>query len=174
MLLSLSAQHASGQSIRDHCLVHSCAEIRSAPVSGLPFDWQLGPGDCVRVVSCLWMLSRLGVGQGVWEVGGGRGWISRHKLPLSAWAIMALHCPAASLQYGYDLSLSLTPSPGPLQSPPYSRLQYQAVRANLCFVLVCLNRLDVTSACGMCPVFSCQSEARVSGRSVAGAVWIRG
>lgn len=30
---------------------------------------------------------------------------------------MALHCPAASLQYGYDLSLSLTPSPGPLQSP---------------------------------------------------------
>lgn len=50
--------------------------------------------------------------------GGGGGWISRHKLPLSAWAIMALHCPAASLQYGYDLSLSLTPSPGPLQSPP--------------------------------------------------------
>ncbi|TNN60343.1 hypothetical protein EYF80_029424 [Liparis tanakae] len=35
-------------------------------------------------------------------------------------------------------------------------------------------KLDVTSACGMCPVFSCQSEARVSGRSVAGAVWIRG
>lgn len=31
---------------------------------------------------------------------------------------MALHCPAASLQYGYHLSLSLTPSPGPLQSPP--------------------------------------------------------
>lgn len=49
--------------------------------------------------------------------GGGRG-VSRHKLPLSAWAIMALHCPAASLQYGYDLSLSLTPSSGPLQSPP--------------------------------------------------------
>lgn len=173
MLLSLSAQYASGQSIRDHCLVHSCAEIRSAPVSGRAFDWQLGPGDCVCVVSCLWMLPRLG-----WEHclrgGGWEGWISRHKLPLSAWAIMALHCPAASLQYGYDLSLSLTPSPGPLQSPPYSRLQYQAVRANLCFVLVCLNRLDVTSACGMCPVFSCQSEARVSGRSVAGAVWIRG
>lgn len=104
----------------------------------------------------------------------GGGVVSRHKLPLSAWAIMALHCPAASLQYGYDLSLSLTPSPGPLQSPPYSKLQYQAVRANLCFLLVCLNRLDVTSACGMCPVFSCQSEARVSGRSVAGAVWIRG
>lgn len=174
MLLSLSAQHASGQSIRDHCLVHSCAEIGSAPVSGQPFDWQLGPGDCVCVVSCLWMLSRLGVGRLFERWGVGGGWISRHKLPLSAWAIMALHCPAASLQYGYDLSLSLTPSPGPLQSPPYSRLQYQAVRANLCFVLVCLNRLDVTSACGMCPVFSCQSEARVSGRSVAGAVWIRG
>lgn len=47
MLLSLSAQYASGQSIRDHCLVHSCAEIRSAPVSGRAFDWQLGPGDCV-------------------------------------------------------------------------------------------------------------------------------
>lgn len=62
----------------------------------------------------------------------------------------------------------------PPLSHPHSRLQYQAVRANLCFVLVCLNRLDVTSACGMCPVFSCQSEARVSGRSVAGAVWIRG
>lgn len=72
MLLSLSAQYASGQSIRDHCLVHSCAEIRSAPVSGQAFDWQLGPGDCVCVVSCLWMLPRLG-----WERclrgGGGRG-----------------------------------------------------------------------------------------------------
>lgn len=73
MLLSLSAQHASGQSIRDHCLVHSCAEIRSAPVSGQPFDWQLGPGDCVCVVSCLWMLSRLGVGGLFERWGGGRG-----------------------------------------------------------------------------------------------------
>lgn len=60
------------------------------------------------------MQPRLGVSSG-W--GWGR-WLSRHKLPLSAWAIMALHCPAASLQYGYDLSLSLTPSAGPFQSPP--------------------------------------------------------
>lgn len=52
------------------------------------------------------------------QKGGREGGLSRHKLPLSAWAIMALHCPAASLQYGYHLSLSLTPSPGPLQSPP--------------------------------------------------------
>lgn len=111
MLLSLSAQHASGQSIRDHCLVYSCAGIRSAPVCSQAFDWQLGPGDCVCVVSCLWMQPRVG-GRG------GGGGVSRHKLPLSAWTIMALHCPAASLQYGYDLSLSLTPSSGPLQSPP--------------------------------------------------------
>lgn len=123
MLLSLSAQHASGQSIRDHCLVHSCAEIRSAPVSGQLFDWQLGPGDCVCVCCELPINAVQTGGGGCLRVGGWEGWISRHKLPLSAWAIMALHCPAASLQYGYDLSLSLTPSPGPLQSPPYSRLQ---------------------------------------------------
>lgn len=65
------------------------------------------------------MQPRVGVGGGGWgSVGGWGDRVSRHKLPLSAWAIMALHCPAASLQYGYDLSLSLTPSPGPLQSPP--------------------------------------------------------
>lgn len=40
------------------------------------------------------------------------------KLLLSALAIMPLHCPVASLQYGYHLSSDLTPSPGSLQSPP--------------------------------------------------------
>lgn len=67
MLLSLSAQYASGQSIRDHCLVHSSAEIRRAPVSGRGFDWQLGPGDCV---CCELPMNAAQTGEGgvVWEV----------------------------------------------------------------------------------------------------------
>lgn len=60
------------------------------------------------------------------------------------------------------------------QITPLLGFSTKPFRANLCFVLVSLNRLDVTSACKKCPLFSCQSVLAVSAESVAGAGWIRG
>lgn len=60
------------------------------------------------------------------------------------------------------------------QITPLLGFSTKPFRANLCFVLVSLNRLNVTFACKKCPLFSCQSVLVVSAESVAGAGWIRG
>ena len=60
------------------------------------------------------------------------------------------------------------------QITPLLGFSTKPVRANLCFVLVSLNRLDVTWACKKCLLLSCQSVLVVSAESVAGAGWIRG
>jgi hypothetical protein len=60
------------------------------------------------------------------------------------------------------------------QITPLLGFSTKPFRANLCFVLVSLNRLDVTWACKKCPLLSCQSVLVVSAESMAGAGWIRG
>lgn len=60
------------------------------------------------------------------------------------------------------------------QITPLLGFSTKPFRANLCFVLVSLNRLDVTWACKKCLLLSCQSVLVVSAGSVAGAGWIRG
>lgn len=60
------------------------------------------------------------------------------------------------------------------QITPLLGFSTKPFRANLCFVLVSLNRLDVTRACKKCLLPSCQSVLVVSAESVAGAGWIRG
>lgn len=60
------------------------------------------------------------------------------------------------------------------QITPLLGFSTKPFRANLCFVLVSLNRLDVTWACKKCLLLSCQSVLVVSAESMAGAGWIRG
>jgi len=60
------------------------------------------------------------------------------------------------------------------QITPLLGFSTKPFRANLCFVLVSLNRLDVTFACKKCPLFSCQSVLVVSAESMAGAAGLEG
>lgn len=60
------------------------------------------------------------------------------------------------------------------QITPLLGFSTKPFRANLCFVLVSLNRLDVTFACKKCLLFSCQSVLAVSGESMAGAAGLEG
>lgn len=90
--------------------------------------------------------------------------VSNHSTSLSS-AIITILLSSELESDTFSKTFQITPLLG-FSTKPF--------RANLCFVLVSLNRLDVTFACKKCPLFSCQSVLAVSAESVAGAAGLEG
>lgn len=90
--------------------------------------------------------------------------MGNHSASLSS-AIITILLSSELESDTFSKTFQITPLPG-FSTKPF--------RANLCFVLVSLNRLDVTFACKKCPLFSCQSVLAVSAESVAGAAGLEG